>query len=129
MSERSYRRAPLLNIDALYEMVLLIMRSCLNILKSTALELEGQCPPALPATDAFANHCKYIWFYRSNTKTDTLNSAILYVHCIQEGRSVLFNDRLNTFYLQVIWRRIYGKGPLRMRERKPTAATWATLSD
>ena len=23
----------------------------------------------------------------------------------------------------------YGKGPLRQRERKPSAATWATLSD
>ena len=33
---------------------------------------------------------------------------------------------LNTFYL-VIWRAIYGKGP--HRERKPAAATWATLSN
>ena len=27
----------------------------------------------------------------------------------------------------VIWCQIYGKGPLRERERKPAAATWATL--
>ena len=27
----------------------------------------------------------------------------------------------------VIWRPTYGKGPF--RERKPAAATWATLSD
>ena len=33
-----------------------------------------------------------------------------------EGRmegNVLFNDALNTFYFTVIWRRTYGKGPLR----------------
>ena len=42
--------------------------------------------------------------------------------------SVLFNDTLNTFYL-VIWRQTYGKGPFRYRERKPVAATWASLSD
>ena len=43
--------------------------------------------------------------------------------------NILFNDTLNTFYL-----RLYGighmvKGPLIQRERKPAAATWATLSD
>ena len=31
----------------------------------------------------------------------------------EEGRSVLFNDALNTFYFTVIWLRTYGKGPLR----------------
>ena len=30
-----------------------------------------------------------------------------------ELRNVLFNDTLNTFYFTVIWRRTYGKGPLR----------------
>ena len=30
----------------------------------------------------------------------------------KEG-NVLFNDALNTFYFTVIWRRIYGKVPLR----------------
>ena len=35
---------------------------------------------------------------------------------LKEGRNegnVLFNDTLNTFYFTVIWRRTYGKGPLR----------------
>ena len=57
----------------------------------------------------------------------------------KEGRkeNVLFNDALNTFYISyflykfklfmVIWRRTYGKGLLRQRERKPAAATWAIL--
>ena len=30
----------------------------------------------------------------------------------KEG-NVLFNNALNTFYFTVIWRRTYGKGPLR----------------
>ena len=29
----------------------------------------------------------------------------------KEGRNVLINDALNTFYFTVIWRRQYGKGP------------------
>ena len=33
------------------------------------------------------------------------------------------------FLFTVIWRRAYGKGPLRKRERKPAAATLAILSD
>ena len=41
----------------------------------------------------------------------------------------LFNDALNTFLCTVIWRQAYGKGPLQKREKKPAAATWATLSD
>ena len=47
----------------------------------------------------------------------------------KEG-NVLFNDALNTFYL-----RLYGVGHMvkdhsdSERERKPVAATWATLSD
>ena len=48
-----------------------------------------------------------------------------------EGRkeeNVLFNDALNTFYL-----RLYGVGHMVKyhsdSERKPAAATWATLSD
>ena len=40
----------------------------------------------------------------------------------KEG-NVLFNDALNTFYFMVIWRRTYGKGPLRWGEKKPAAAT------
>ena len=43
-------------------------------------------------------------------------------------RNVLFNDALNTFYL-----RLYGVGhivkDISDSERKPAAATWATLSD
>ena len=49
----------------------------------------------------------------------------------KEGRkegNVLFNDELNTFYL-----RLYGVGHMVKihsdSERKPAAATWATLSD
>ena len=45
----------------------------------------------------------------------------------KEG-NVLFNDTLNTFYLQ-----LYGVGHMVKyhtdSERKPTAATWATLSN
>ena len=48
----------------------------------------------------------------------------------------LFEGRKEMFYLtthstplvNVIWRRTYGKGPFRYRERKPAAATWATIS-
>ena len=43
----------------------------------------------------------------------------------KEG-NVLFNDALNTFYLRLYGVR-HGKGPFRCRERKPAAATWATL--
>ena len=50
---------------------------------------------------------------------------------VLEG-NVLFNDALNTFYLL-----LYGVGHMvkgnsdkeRERERKPAAATWATISD
>ena len=31
----------------------------------------------------------------------------------REKKNVLFNDALNTFYFTVIWRRTYGKGPIR----------------
>ena len=45
-------------------------------------------------------------------------------------KEVLFNDALNTFYLRFInMVQAYDKGPLRYQERKPAAATWATLSD
>ena len=46
---------------------------------------------------------------------------------MKEG-NILFNDALNTFYLQIygIWHMINN---LLDSERKPTAATWATLSD
>ena len=46
----------------------------------------------------------------------------------KEG-NVLFNNALNTFLCTVIWHQTDGKGPLRQRERKPAATTWATLSD
>ena len=39
-------------------------------------------------------------------------SEITSVQTRKEG-NVLFNDALNTFYYTVIWRRTYGKGPLR----------------
>ena len=46
----------------------------------------------------------------------------------EEEGNVLFNDTLNTFYL-----RLYGVGHMVKyhsdSERKPAAATWATLSD
>ena len=42
--------------------------------------------------------------------------------------NVLFNDTQHIL-VTVIWRQTYGKGPLRLRERKPAAATGATLSD
>ena len=38
------------------------------------------------------------------------------IMCATDGRkegNVLFNDALNTFYCTVIWRRTYGKEPLR----------------
>ena len=45
-----------------------------------------------------------------------------------EGRKCFFNDALNTFYL-----RLCGVGHMVKyhsdSERKPAAATWATLSD
>ena len=37
----------------------------------------------------------------------------------KEG-NVLFNDALNTFHSTVIWRRTYGKGPLRYHMHHPT---------
>ena len=47
---------------------------------------------------------------------------------IRKEGNVLFNNTLITFYLQLYGIR-HGKGPLRQRERKPTATTWHTLSD
>ena len=46
----------------------------------------------------------------------------------KEG-NVLFNDELNPFCLRFYYVGHYGKGPIRWQERKPAAATWATLSD
>ena len=47
---------------------------------------------------------------------------------LRKKGNVLFNDALNTFYL-----RLYGVGHMVKyhsdSERKPAAATWATLSD
>ena len=41
------------------------------------------------------------------------SKQFIYRYMEEEGRSVLFNDALNTFYLRVLWRRTYGKGPLK----------------
>ena len=49
----------------------------------------------------------------------------------KEGRkegNVLFNDTLNTFYLQLYGIRHMAKNHTDS-ERKPAATTWATLSD
>ena len=59
----------------------------------------------------------------------TKRSALILKWFWKEGRkegNVLFNDALNTFYL-----RVYGVGHMveDHSDRKPTAATWATLSD
>ena len=47
--------------------------------------------------------------------SDQLSQVQFLQNVMKEGRSVLFNDALNTFYFlfTVIWRRTYGKGPLR----------------
>ena len=34
----------------------------------------------------------------------------------KEEGNVLFNDALNIFYLRLLWRRAYGKGPLKMAQ-------------
>ena len=52
---------------------------------------------------------------------------ILYCVRMKEG-NVLFNDTQHILFM-VIWHETYGRGPLRYRERKPDAATWATLPD
>ena len=81
------------------------------------------------------NYCKMILITRNNeTSTGTKISKSLWallksmldkmakretqpVEClsglIRKEGNVLFNDALNTFYFTVIWRRTYGKGPLR----------------
>ena len=41
----------------------------------------------------------------------------------------LFNDALNTFYLQLYGIKHMVKDHLDSEKGKPTAATWATLSD
>ena len=59
------------------------------------------------------------------------HSVIKYVYTLKKcvEWNVLFNDTLNIFYFTVIWCQTYDKGPLRLQERKPAAATWITLSD
>ena len=48
----------------------------------------------------------------------------------ETGRKEVFYSMMQTTHLvMVIWGRTYGIGPFRVRERKPAAATWATLSD
>ena len=57
--------------------------------------------------------------------SDTWLRTILIVRKENSRRkeeNILFNDALNTFYL-----RLYGV--IQIAERKPAAATWATLSD
>ena len=39
---------------------------------------------------------------------------------IKEGRNVLFNDPINTFYFTVIWRWTQGKEPFRWVKMKPS---------
>ena len=51
-----------------------------------------------------------------------------FVTTVLEG-NVLFNDALNTFYLRLYCVRHMVKDHSDSRERKPAAATWATLSD
>ena len=68
-----------------------------------------------------------LWF-RTNTeiRTQYLEAFTLRQNRGKERKegNVVFNDALNTFYL-----RLYGIRPLRYPEKKPAAATWATLSD
>ena len=59
---------------------------------------------------------------------NTLNTFYLRLYGRKEG-NVSFNNTLNTFYVRLYGVKTYGKGPFRKRERKPAAATWATLSD
>ena len=47
---------------------------------------------------------------------------------VDEGRKCLFNDTLNTFYLRLYGVIHMGKDHTES-ERKPAAATWASLSD
>ena len=60
---------------------------------------------------------------------DNNETVLTAVHkLIRKEGNVLFNDAPNTFYL-----RLYGVGHMvkdhSYNERKPAAATWATLSD
>ena len=52
----------------------------------------------------------------------------LYYIIIRKEGNVLFNDAPNTFYLRLYGVK-HGKLKTTQRERKPAAATWATLSD
>ena len=55
-------------------------------------------------------------FFLFNHKLNTFYLQLYAVEQCGKGRkerNVLFNDALNTFYFTVIWRRTYGKGPLR----------------
>ena len=46
-----------------------------------------------------------------------------------EGSKCFIQRCTEHILFTVIWRRTYSKGPHRTSERKPAAATWATLSD
>ena len=60
----------------------------------------------------------------------TYFKCLVNTRCFLKNGNVLFNDAFNTFLFTGVWRRTYGKGPLRKRERKPAAAnTWTTISD
>ena len=48
--------------------------------------------------------------YKVHIKTESVGCMADFIR--KEG-NVLFNDALNTFYFTVIWRRIYGRGPIR----------------
>ena len=54
---------------------------------------------------------------------------LLFLYFSNKGRKGVHLTTHSTHLVTVIWRRTYGKGPLRWQERKPAVATWATLSD
>ena len=49
---------------------------------------------------------------------------------VKEGRKEMFYlTTHSTHFIYGYMAHTYGKGPLRLRGRKPAAATWATFSD
>ena len=77
-------------------------------------------------------HIQYVFHSLSFSDRICINdSGFDYVSGGSENKegSVLLNDALNTFYLRLYIVTKYGRGPFRLRDRKPTVATWVTLSD
>ena len=62
-------------------------------------------------------------------KHAVLGTQIGCLGCLFHTRNVLFNDVLNTFYLRLYGIRHMVKATQLERERKPAAATWATIFD